>query len=79
MPSAEPAANYRLIGPSEVGRVEDLLAGKPEKESRQRLHALIAEWLRMEMRHKMWPIVSDKMGYRRLGNVIPGFAARDIP
>jgi len=48
MASVDPVTNYRLIGPSEVGRVEDLVAGKPEKKSRLRLQALIAEWLRME-------------------------------
>lgn len=39
---------YRLIGPSEKGALEDLLEGKKDKEARQRLQALIAEWLRME-------------------------------
>jgi hypothetical protein len=40
--------DYQLIGPSEDGTVSDLLAGLGTKESRQRLQALIAEWLRME-------------------------------
>lgn len=39
---------YRLIGPSEDGKIEDLLEGKSEREARQRMQALIAEWLRME-------------------------------
>jgi hypothetical protein len=39
---------YRLVGPSEDGKIEDLLAGKGEREARQRMQALIAEWLRME-------------------------------
>jgi hypothetical protein len=39
---------YSLIGPSEASHVEDLLAEKGDKEARQRLQALIAEWLRME-------------------------------
>lgn len=44
----EPPSEYQLVGPSEDGKVSDLLAGKTVKESRQRLQALIAEWLRME-------------------------------
>jgi hypothetical protein len=44
----DPPGEYQLIGPSEDGRVSDLLSGKTVKESRQRLQALIAEWLRME-------------------------------
>jgi SIR2-like domain len=40
--------DYQLIGPSEDGTVSDLLEGLGTKESRQRLQALIAEWLRME-------------------------------
>jgi hypothetical protein len=39
---------YCLRGPSDNGQVEDLLQNKDDKESRQRLQALIAEWLRME-------------------------------
>lgn len=39
---------YCLKGPSDSQQVEDLLVGKDDKESRQRLQALIAEWLRME-------------------------------
>lgn len=39
---------YCLKGPSDSGKVEDLLEGQDDKESRQRLQALIAEWLRME-------------------------------
>jgi len=39
---------YRLIGPSEDGQIEDLLEGKTERDARQRMQALIAEWLRME-------------------------------
>jgi hypothetical protein len=39
---------YRLIGPSEDGQVNDLLADRSQAEARQRLQALIAEWLRME-------------------------------
>src|SRR5690606_1447400 len=39
---------YRLIGPSEDGKVDDLLAEMSEREARQRMQALIAEWLRME-------------------------------
>jgi hypothetical protein len=44
----EPEGEYQLIGPAEDGKISDLLAGKTAKESRQRLQALIAEWLRME-------------------------------
>lgn len=44
----DPAGKYKLIGLAEDGEVGDLLGGKPAKESRQRLQALIAEWLRME-------------------------------
>jgi hypothetical protein len=40
--------DYQLIGPSEDGTVSDLLEGLGTKESRQRLQALISEWLRME-------------------------------
>ncbi|MCB1935501.1 MAG: SIR2 family protein [Nitrosomonas sp.] len=39
---------YSLIGPSDSGQIEDLLIDLDDKESRQRLQALIAEWLRME-------------------------------
>lgn len=46
--SKEPPSAYQLIGPAEDGTISDLLAGKTAKESRQRLQALIAEWLRME-------------------------------
>lgn len=44
----EAPSRYQLIGPSEDGTISDLLASLNEKESRQRLQALIAEWLRME-------------------------------
>jgi hypothetical protein len=40
--------SYQLIGPSEDGILSDLLAGLAAKPARQRLQALIAEWLRME-------------------------------
>ena len=43
-----PPSEYQLIGPSEDGQINDLLSGKTAKEGRQRLQALIAEWLRME-------------------------------
>jgi hypothetical protein len=39
---------YRLIGPSDDGQVSDLLSGQNQAAARQRLQALIAEWLRME-------------------------------
>lgn len=39
---------YCLKGPSDNGQIEDLLDGLDDKGSRQRLQALIAEWLRME-------------------------------
>jgi hypothetical protein len=48
---AEPESTvrkYQLVGPSDSGEVSDLLADLDEKESRHRLQALIAEWLRME-------------------------------
>jgi hypothetical protein len=50
MTASEPVAtnDYRLIGPSEDGTVSDLLEGLGPKDSRQRLQALISEWLRME-------------------------------
>src|ERR1039458_8852125 len=41
-------SEYQLIGPSEDGKINDLLALPSAKDSRQRLQALIAEWLRME-------------------------------
>ena len=44
----EPTSKYQLIGPAEDGQINDLLSGKTAKEGRQRLQALIAEWLRME-------------------------------
>jgi hypothetical protein len=46
--SEDRLSKYCLKGPSDNGQVEDLLEGKDDKESRQRLQALIAEWLRME-------------------------------
>lgn len=46
--SEEPPSQYQLIGPSEDGKINDLLSTLNAKESRQRLQALIAEWLRME-------------------------------
>lgn len=39
---------YRLIGPSDSGEVNDLLANQSAKDAKHRLQALIAEWLRME-------------------------------
>lgn len=39
---------YQLIGPSDRGELEDLLADKDDRAARQRLQALISEWLRME-------------------------------
>ncbi len=39
---------YQLRGSFDSGQVDDLLAGEDDKQSRQRLQALIAEWLRME-------------------------------
>ena len=39
---------YQLIGPSEDGQINDLLTNLSPKDGRQRLQALIAEWLRME-------------------------------
>jgi hypothetical protein len=39
---------YQLIGPSEDGKVSNLLKDLDAKASRQRLQALISEWLRME-------------------------------
>lgn len=46
--SKESPSDYQLIGPSEDGKVSDLLSGMSTKEGAQRLQALIAEWLRME-------------------------------
>ena len=43
-----PSSEYKLIGPADDGQINDLLSGKTAKEGRQRLQALIAEWLRME-------------------------------
>ncbi|MGO6698164.1 hypothetical protein ELI49_31055 [Rhizobium ruizarguesonis] len=40
--------DYQLIGPSEDGTVSDLLEGLGTKDGRQRLQALISEWLRIE-------------------------------
>ena len=50
MTSAHPGEppEYQLIGPSEDGKIGNLLAGQKPKEARQRLQALISEWLRME-------------------------------
>src|ERR1700722_4025848 len=39
---------YQLVGPSDDGGINDILATLSGKDSRQRLQALIAEWLRME-------------------------------
>ena len=44
----DPPSDYQLIGPSDDGEINDLLAQLNVKESRQRLQALVAEWLRME-------------------------------
>jgi hypothetical protein len=46
--SSEAPSDYQLIGPSEDGNLNDLLAALNVKQSRQRLQALIAEWLGME-------------------------------
>ena len=46
--TSEPPSEYQLIGPAEDGQINDLLSGKTVKEGRQRLQALIVEWLRME-------------------------------
>jgi hypothetical protein len=43
-----PPGQYQLIGPSEDGTISNLLVALSAKDSRQRLQALIAEWLRME-------------------------------
>lgn len=42
------ASEYLLIGPSEDGKIGNLVGGQTPKEARQRLQALISEWLRME-------------------------------
>jgi SIR2-like domain len=42
------SSNYRLIGISDDGGVADLLQSLNKHDARQRLQALIAEWLRME-------------------------------
>ena len=42
------AGEYRLIGPSDDGHLNDVLAGLDAKQARQRLQALISEWLRLE-------------------------------
>jgi len=39
---------YQLIGPADDGKVSDLLVGLDARAGRQRLQALIAEWLGME-------------------------------
>lgn len=44
----EAPSKYQLIGPSDDGNINDLLAGLNGKDGNQRLQALIAEWLRME-------------------------------
>lgn len=46
--SKESPNEYQLIGPSDDGTINDLLAALNTRDSRQRLQALIAEWLRME-------------------------------
>src|SRR5208283_5257227 len=46
--SKEAVGEYQLIGPSDDGKINDLLATLNARDSRQRLQALIAEWLRME-------------------------------
>lgn len=45
---AKASGDYQLIGPSEDGGISDLLVGLDSVASRQRLQALIAEWLGME-------------------------------
>lgn len=47
MPTPAPKP-YQLIGPSEDGQAKNLLADLNEVEGRQRLQAIVAEWLRME-------------------------------
>ncbi len=44
----EVSTKYSLKGPSENGQIDDLLKDKNDQDSRQRLQALISEWLRME-------------------------------
>lgn len=46
--SQETLTTYRLIGPLDRAEDSDLLAGLSEKDAKNRLQALIAEWLRME-------------------------------
>jgi SIR2-like domain len=46
-PIPEPGP-YRLVGPTEDGKFNDLLASLDAQASNLRLQALIAEWLRME-------------------------------
>jgi hypothetical protein len=46
--SKQVPSEYQLIGLSEDGKVNNLLSELNAKEGRQRLQALIAEWLRME-------------------------------
>ena len=46
--SNDDLTEYQLIGPSDDGKINDLLATMSARDSRQRLQALIAEWLRME-------------------------------
>ncbi len=46
--TAPKTGNYQLIGPSDEADAGSLLAGLDARESRQRLQALIAEWLGME-------------------------------
>ncbi|MGO8298859.1 SIR2 family protein [Rhizobium ruizarguesonis] len=45
--AVQPSA-YQLLGPTEVGDVGDVLEGLDDRQSRIRLQALIADWLRME-------------------------------
>lgn len=46
--TSENSREFRLIGPSDDGGIGDLLSNLSGKESRQRLQALIAQWLGME-------------------------------
>ena len=46
--SIKAPSEYPLIGPSDDGKINDLLKTLNAKDGRQRLQALIAEWLRME-------------------------------
>ncbi len=48
MAKSRPQNEYELIGPSADGTVGNVLAELNAKDSKQRLQALIAEWLRME-------------------------------